>query len=376
MFIHVAGKRRDEVEAQYFRLNQIVSPERYSALVCAKVPVGMPSPVRPVYSFVLPIFNEEAVMPVLLHRLDRLMEQLDGPAEVIFVDDGSTDTCSIVAAYRAKEDPRYRYLSFSRNFGQQMAITAGFDRAQGDCVIVMDADLQDPPEVALQMIEKWKEGFEIVYARRLSREGESRLKLLTSFIFYKTLTHLTAVKIPEKVSDFRLVDRKVVDAFKAMPERDRYVRGMFSWLGFRQTAVDFHREARAAGNTKYSYRKLARLAMDSVIGFSDVPLRLALWLGALTSLGAVGYGIFVIALAFVSPNAVPGWSSLAVLTSFFAGVNLLTTGIVGLYVGRIHNEAKQRPLYVVREEIGFDRVATSAARPVLYKRRRGERSVA
>jgi polyisoprenyl-phosphate glycosyltransferase len=334
----------------------------------------MSQSVRPVYSFVLPIFNEEAVMPILLHRLDRLMEKLDGPAEVIFIDDGSTDTCSIVARHRAKDDPRYRYLAFSRNFGQQMAITAGFDRAEGDCVIVMDADLQDPPEVALDMIAKWREGYEIVYARRLSREGESWVKLATSHLYYKMMTHLTAVKIPEKVSDFRLVDRKVVDAFKAMPERDRYVRGMFSWLGFRQTAVEFHREARAAGATKYSYRRLAKLAMDSMISFSDVPLRLALWLGALVSLGAVLFGAFVIALAFIHPNAVPGWSSLAVLVSFFAGANLFTTGIIGLYVGRIHNEAKQRPLYVVRDEVGFDRAERKTARPVLYKRRTGERA--
>jgi polyisoprenyl-phosphate glycosyltransferase len=331
---------------------------------------------RPIYSFVLPIFNEEAVMPVLLHRLDRLMEKLDGPAEVIFVDDGSTDTCSIVAAHRAREDRRYKYLAFSRNFGQQMAITAGFDRAAGDCVIVMDADLQDPPEVALDMIAKWKEGYEIVYARRLSREGESWLKLLTSHIYYKAMTRLTAVRIPEKVSDFRLVDRKVVDAFKAMPERDRYVRGMFSWLGFRQTAVEFHREARAAGATKYNYRRLAKLAMDSLISFSDVPLRLALWLGALVSLGAIAFGLFVIALAMLSPNAVPGWSSLAVLVSFFAGANLFTTGIIGLYVGRIHNEAKQRPLYVVRQEVGFDRLPAKAARPAFHKRRSADRDAA
>jgi polyisoprenyl-phosphate glycosyltransferase len=331
---------------------------------------------RPVYSFVLPIFNEEAVMPVLLRRMDQLMEKLDGPAEVIFVDDGSTDTCSIVAADRARRDPRYKYLAFSRNFGQQMAITAGFDRAAGDCVIVMDADLQDPPEVALDMIAKWKEGYEIVYARRLSREGETWVKLLTSHLYYKAMTKLTAVRIPEKVSDFRLVDRKVVDAFKAMPERDRYVRGMFSWLGFRQTAVEFHREARVAGATKYNYRRLAKLAMDSLIGFSDVPLKVALWLGALVSLGAVCFGLFVIALAFLSPNAVPGWSSLAVLVSFFAGANLFTTGIIGLYVGRIHNEAKQRPLYVVRQEIGFARAAAKAAKPVLYKRRSADRDAA
>jgi dolichol-phosphate mannosyltransferase len=337
------------------------------------------SPVadRPVYSFVLPIFNEEAVMPILLHRMEKLMERLDGPAEVIFVDDGSTDTCSIVASDKARRDPRFRYVAFSRNFGQQMAITAGFDRARGDCVIVMDADLQDPPEVALDMIAKWREGYEIVYARRLSRDGETRLKLVTSWLYYKAMTKLTAVRIPEKVSDFRLVDRKVVDAFKAMPERDRYVRGMFSWLGFRQTAVDFHREARAAGATKYNYRRLAKLAMDSLISFSDVPLKLALWLGALVSLGAVAFGLFVIALALLSPNAVPGWSSLAVLISFFAGANLFTTGIIGLYVGRIHNEAKQRPLYVVRQEIGFEQAAAAGAqKPSLYRRRKADRAAA
>jgi polyisoprenyl-phosphate glycosyltransferase len=334
---------------------------------------------RPIYSFVLPIFNEEAVMPILLHRMEKLMEKLDGPAEVIFVDDGSTDTCSIVAADRARTDKRFKYLAFSRNFGQQMAITAGFDRAAGDCVIVMDADLQDPPEVALDMIAKWKEGYDIVYARRLTREGETWVKLLTSHIYYKAMSKLTAVRIPEKVSDFRLVDRKVVDAFKAMPERDRYVRGMFSWLGFRQTAVEFHREARAAGATKYNYRRLARLALDSLVSFSDVPLKIALWLGVLVSLAAVCFGAFVIGSALITRNPVPGWNSLAVLISFFAGANLFTTGIVGLYVGRIHNEAKQRPLYVVRQEIGFDRAAAAIAddeRPSLYKRRSADRAAA
>jgi polyisoprenyl-phosphate glycosyltransferase len=331
---------------------------------------------RPVYSFVLPIFNEEAVMPILLHRMEKLMEKLDGPAEVIFIDDGSTDTCSIVAADRARRDPRFKYLCFSRNFGQQMAITAGFDRAEGDCVIVMDADLQDPPEVALDMIAKWKEGYEIVYARRLSRDGETWVKLVTSHVYYKAMSKLTAVRIPEKVSDFRLVDRKVVEAFRAMPERDRYVRGMFSWLGFRQTAVEFHREARAAGATKYNYRRLARLAMDSLIGFSDVPLKIALWLGVLVSLAAVMFGAFVIGSALITRNPVPGWNSLAVLISFFAGANLFTTGIIGLYVGRIHNEAKQRPLYVVRQEIGFERAAKTAttAKPALYHRRKVDRA--
>jgi polyisoprenyl-phosphate glycosyltransferase len=308
---------------------------------------------RPVYSLVVPIFNEESVLPILLHRLDKLMDKMDGPAEVIFVDDGSTDTCSIVAAARAKDDPRYRYLGFSRNFGHQIAITAGMDRAEGDCVIVMDADLQDPPEVALEMIAKWKEGYDIVYARRLSREGESAFKLATAKVFYKMLRKLTAVDIPENVGDFRLVDRKALEAFKAMPERDRFVRGMFSWMGFRQTAVDFHRDARAAGVTKYGLKKMFRLATDGVIGFSDVPLKAALWLGAMVSTGAVLYGLYAALMAYLDPGVVRGWASLVVLTSFFAGMNLLTTGIVGLYVGRIHNEAKQRPLYVVGREVGF-----------------------
>jgi polyisoprenyl-phosphate glycosyltransferase len=314
---------------------------------------------RPVYSFVLPIFNEEAVMPILLHRLDQLMAKLDGPAEVIFVDDGSTDTCSIVAAARARSDARFKYIAFSRNFGQQMAITAGLRRAGGDCVIIMDADLQDPPELALDLIAKWKEGNEIVYARRISREGETWLKLLTSKLYYRLMAKLTSISIPRDVSDFRLVDRKVVDAFNAMPERDRYVRGMFSWLGFRQTAVDFHREARAAGATKYNYRRLMRLALVSLVSFSDVPLRMALWLGALVCTTAVGFGFFVIIKSFFYSDPVPGWSSLAVLVSFFAGANLFTTGIIGLYIGSLHQEAKNRPLFVTRAEIGFDRPAAA-----------------
>ncbi|MGL4240566.1 MAG: glycosyltransferase family 2 protein [Beijerinckiaceae bacterium] len=336
----------------------------------------MSHPVRPVYSFILPIFNEEAVMPILLHRLDALMEKLDGPAEVIFVDDGSSDTCSIVAAHRAKDDPRYKYLGFSRNFGHQIAITAGMDRAVGDCVIVMDADLQDPPEVALDMIAKWREGYDVVYARRLSRDGETWLKRATAHLFYKGLRKLTSVDIPASVGDFRLVDRKAIEAFRSMPERDRFVRGMFSWLGFRQTAVEFHRDARAAGVTKYGWKKMFRLATDGVIGFSDAPLKAALWLGFAISTGAILYGLYAIAASFFDPTIVRGWTSLVVLTSFFAGMNLLTTGLVGLYVGRIHNEAKQRPLYVVRQEIGFDRVAAAIDRPTLYKRRRGERAAA
>lgn len=317
--------------------------------------MGQTRAERPTYSLVIPLYNEEAVLPVLLHRLDRLMERLDGAAEVILVDDGSSDTTGIFASARAKDDPRYRYIAFSRNFGQQMAMTAGMEAATGDAIIVMDADLQDPPEVVLDLVAKWREGYEVVYARRRSRSADSFLKRATARLFYKTMSRLTAVDIPQNVGDFRLVDRVVMEAFKAMPERDRFVRGMFSWIGFRQTAVEFERPARVAGETKYSYLKLVSLAIHGLIGFSDVPLRLALWLGGAVSTFALGYGAyaFLKALLLSDPNLVPGWTSLAVIISFFAGVNLITTGVVGLYIGRIHNEVKGRPLYVVSRRVGF-----------------------
>jgi dolichol-phosphate mannosyltransferase len=316
----------------------------------------------PKYSFVIPIFNEEAVLPILFRRLDQLMAKLDGPAEVILVDDGSRDAGSVYAAAKAKDDTRFRYMALSRNFGHQIAITAGIDAAAGDAVIVMDADLQDPPDVALDLIAKWKEGFEIVYARRISRAGESKLKLWTANLFYRFLRRATAVDIPRNVGDFRLVDRAALDTFRAMPERDRFVRGMFAWMGFRQTAVDYHREARAAGETKYGWRKMFRLAFDGIVGFSDAPLRLALWIGSLVSAGALLYGVYVLILAMVDRSLVTGWASTIVILSLLSGVNLMMTGIVGLYVGRIHAEVKNRPLYVVARKVGFD--AERAATPV------------
>ena len=252
-------------------------------------------------------------------------------------------------------------MALSRNFGHQIAITAGIEAASGDAVIIMDADLQDPPEVVLDLIAKWKEGFEIVYARRLSRTGESHLKRWTASFFYRCLSLATAVDIPRNVGDFRLVDRAALDAFRAMPEHDRFVRGMFAWIGFRQTAVDYHRDARAAGSTKYPWRKMLRLAVDGVVGFSDVPLRLALWTGSIVSVGALLFGTYVLVLAVVDKSLVSGWASTIVVLSLLSGVNLLMTGIVGLYVGRIHAEVKNRPLYIVARKVGFD--AQRAALP-------------
>ena len=311
----------------------------------------------PTYSLVIPLFNEEVVLPILLHRLDRLIDKFDGPAEVIFVDDGSTDTTGIVAAARAREDERYRYVAMSRNFGQQIAITAGIDAAQGEAIIIMDADLQDPPEVALELAAKWREGFDIVYAQRISRDKDTLFKRLTAKMFYRLVQTLTNVSIPPNVGDFRIIDRKAADAFRAMPERDRFVRGMFGWMGFRQTFVPFAREERAAGVTKYNARRLTRLALDCIIGFSDIPLRMALWTGALVSLAALSYGAFILLdLALYGfEGRTSGWASTVLIISLIGGFNLLTTGIVGLYVGRIHNEVKQRPLYVIGRTEGFER---------------------
>ena len=293
------------------------------------------------------------------------------PAEIILVDDGSKDVSGLMAATRAQDHPSYRYVGLSRNFGHQIAITAGMDRAVGDAIIVMDADLQDPPEVVLDLIAKWREGYEVVYARRLTRDGESFLKLATARAFYRLLRKLSTVEIPENVGDFRLIDRKVLVAFKTMPERDRFVRGMFSWLGFKQTAVEFHREARTAGVTKYGWSKMLRLATDGVIGFSDKPLRAVLWLGAAVSCLSVMFGLYALVASFWDSSLVRGWASLAVLNSFLAGVNLFTLGVMGLYIGRIHNEVKQRPLYVVGREEGFAR--DERASGVGDKDRRGVR---
>jgi polyisoprenyl-phosphate glycosyltransferase len=331
---------------------------------------GTSLPTRPKYSLVLPLFNEEAVLPLLFRRLDHVLAELDGPAEVIMVDDGSSDCTSIIVAARAKDDPRYRYIGLSRNFGQQLAMTAGLDAASGDAVILMDADLQDPPEVIHEMIAKWREGYEIVYARRASRAGESRFKLATARLFYKTMSRLASVDIPQNVGDFRLVDRKALEVFRSMREQDRFVRGMFAWVGFRQIAIEFNREERAAGETKWPVGKLVKLAVNGLVSFSDAPLRLALWLGACVSGMAILYGCYVIVTRLMSNDYVPGWASTIVVVAFLGGANMLLTGILGLYVGRIHNEVKRRPLYIVSRTAGFENVEAQPQGADLEERRR------
>jgi dolichol-phosphate mannosyltransferase len=320
------------------------------------------SQARPRYSLVIPLYNEELVLPQLFAGIDALLDKLDAPAEVILVDDGSRDRSASLATLKSRNDPRYRFVGLSRNFGHQIAITAGMDHAQGDAVIVMDADMQDPPEIVLQLIAKWNEGFDVVYAQRLARDGESRFKRITADLFYRLIARLSTVEIPRNTGDFRLIDRAVLRAFGQMRERDRFVRGMFAWMGFRQTAVTFDRAARGAGETKYPLRKMVALAFNGIVGFSDAPLRLALWIGSAISAMAMLYGIYVIGL-WLSHDAslVPGWSSTVVIVAFLSGVNMLMTGLMGLYVGRIYNEVKARPLYLVRDEHGFERAAGERA---------------
>jgi dolichol-phosphate mannosyltransferase len=318
----------------------------------------------PTYSLVVPIFNEEAVIPVLLRRLDALIEAFDAEAEVIVVDDGSSDTSAIVIEAKARADKRYRLIKLSRNFGHQIAITVGLDYAAGRAVIVMDADLQDPPEVVLEMVAKWKEGYDVVSAERASRQGESRFKRTTAHLFYRLMGRLGGVSMARNAGDFRLVDRRALDCFLAMPERDRFVRGMFAWIGFRQATVAFDRPPRAAGISKYSLSKMIGLAANGIISFSDAPLRLALWAGAGVSALAFVYGLSVIGRwALSDPSLERGWSSTIVAIAALGGANMLMTGVIGLYVGRIYAEAKGRPLYIVERAVGFEDEPTAARRP-------------
>jgi dolichol-phosphate mannosyltransferase len=315
----------------------------------------------PEVSLVLPIYNEQESLPFLIPRIRALLDEIGPDTEAIFVDDGSADGSVACLREVVENDPRLRLIELSRNFGHQIAITAGMDAATGQAVVVMDSDLQDPPEVVHDLIAKWREGYEIVYARRLRREGESWFKRFTASVFYRLLGRLTSVDIPPDVGDFRLIGRKALTTFKSMPERDRFVRGMFAWMGFRQAAVEFERPARELGETKYPFRKMLGLAIHAVTSFSDKPLRFALWAGIAISAMACLVGSLAIMAWMLDVEVVPGWTSLVVIVSFLSGFNLMMTGVVGLYVGRIHSEVKGRPLYVVDRLTGFDHAIQAAA---------------
>ena len=305
------------------------------------------------YSFVIPVFNERETLPELHRRLSEVIEQLDGEAELLFVDDCSWDGSYDLLTELGGRDPRVRVIRFARNFGHQVAITAGLDHAAGDAVIVMDADLQDPPEVVPELVARWQEGYEVVYAVRERRSGETWFKRATAAWFYRILRRIAHVDMPLDAGDFRLVDRRAVDVFRSMRERARYVRGMFSWVGFRQIGVPYERSERFAGEPKYSYRKSLTLAVDGLVSFSNAPLRAALVAGFAFSALAFLLGAFALVAKLAGAFVVPGWASILVVVSFLGGVQLTLMGMLGLYVGRIYEEVKERPIYVVRETIGF-----------------------
>lgn len=313
-------------------------------------------------SFVIPVYNEEDVLPQLFERMDALLGRLDADSEVILVNDGSADRS--LQMIRAKAaDPHYHVVDLSRNFGHQIAITAGIDRARGDAIIIMDADLQDPPEVAIDLIRAWREGAEVVAARRRRRAGETWFKRASAKMFYRLMSRLSPVRFPQDVGDFRLIDRKVADALRSMNERNRYFRGMVSWVGFRQAEVLYDRQERAAGTSKYSLRAMVMLASNGILGFSEVPLRMALWFGLGVSMVSFIAVIWVLMGALLGGEMASGWASTMIMLSFLSGVQLLTVGVVGLYVGRIYNEVKGRPLYFVNPEPELDIVTELRRQP-------------
>jgi glycosyltransferase involved in cell wall biosynthesis len=310
---------------------------------------------KPRYSIVAPCFNEEGVLHVLYQRVCQAMDQTGEPWELVLVNDGSHDrTPEIMRELRAA-DPRVKVVDFARNFGHQIAVTAGLDYAQGDAVVIIDADLQDPPEVILEMIDRWQEGYEVVYAVRAERKGETWFKEFTAKLFYRLIYRITDMDIPLDTGDFRLMDRKVVETMKQMKERHRFIRGMTSWVGFRQTGVSYVREERFAGETHYPFRKMFKFALDAITGFSYLPLQLATYLGfIIAALSAVGALLVVYARLFMGTAPFYGQATTLVTVLFLGGVQLITLGIIGEYLGRIYDEVKGRPLYIVREALGFE----------------------
>ena len=306
-------------------------------------------------SIVVPVYNNSASMSELYSRLLTTLNDIGSPSfELVFVDDGSVDDSRIVAKKLCDVDRHVKMIALSRNFGHQFAITAGFDASCGDAVVVMDADLQDPPEVISQFVEKWREGFDVVHGVRRHRSGESRFKVWTAALFYRILRMLTRTDIIVDSGDFRLMSRRAMDEFNALRELARFVRGMVSWLGYPQAVVYYDRAPRWSGDSQYSFKKLMKLALDGLLAFSDVPLRIASWIGFGGVMFCLAYFCYVIFNKLVFGIPVEGWTSLAATVLFIGSVQLMILGVMGQYVGRIYEELKGRPLYVVQERIGFD----------------------
>ena len=304
---------------------------------------------KPVFSVVVPMYNEEESLPVLYERIVKVMETNGEPWEFVLVDDGSSDgTADLMRAY-AREDSRVRPVIFSRNFGQQSAVKAGLDYTRGEAVVIIDADLQDPPEVILQLIEKWREGNEVVYAQRTVREGETFFKKFTAKMFYRLVNRITDISLPLDTGFFRLLDRRVVDELNQLTEHHRFFRGLSIWVGYKQVAVPYRREARYAGETKYPFRKMLKLAVTAITGFSFFPLQVATYLGFISSGISIVVIPIVIVMRLLGNQEFLGQASTLISVLFLGGVQLIFLGILGEYIGRIYDEVRGRPLYIVRE---------------------------
>lgn len=305
-------------------------------------------------SIVVPMYNEEAVFHTLFRELEETLSQLDVTYEIICVDDGSKDKTRELLMAKTQQDPRVKAVILSRNFGKEAAMTAAIDYATGDAVIPIDADLQDPPELIGQMIEKWREGFDVVYAKRVSRATDTPMKRSTAGLFYRVFNMLSEIPIPENVGDYRLMDRRVVDAIKLLPEKDRFMKGLFCWPGFSNTAIEFERPERAEGETKFNYWKLWNFAINGITSFSSFPVRLGVYLGLIVSAVAFVYGVIIMVKTLFTGVEVPGYASMMVVMLFIGGIQLFFLGLLGEYIGRIYKEVKNRPIYMVDRALGFD----------------------
>jgi glycosyltransferase involved in cell wall biosynthesis len=312
--------------------------------------------MKKLISIVVPCFNEQEVFAETYKRLTDTLNLLDKDKydyEIIFVNDGSKDTTLQMINEKVSQDSHIKGINFSRNFGHQIAITAGLDNCKGDAAVVIDADLQDPPHIILEMVKKWEEGFDVIFGKRVERAGESAFKLLTAKWFYRFINRLSDVDIPLDTGDFRLMDRNALDQFLSMRESYRFVRGMVAWIGFNQTFVEYDRESRFAGTTKYPLKKMLRLASDAILSFSNTPLKVATFVGFITSFGAFIGIVYALIMRIFIKDYVEGWTLLMISILLIGGIILLVLGIIGEYVGRIYGEIKRRPLYIIKDKKGF-----------------------
>ncbi|HEX4065146.1 MAG TPA: glycosyltransferase family 2 protein [Acidobacteriaceae bacterium] len=315
----------------------------------------------PVLSAVVPCYNEQDVAQEFHRRLTQVLSSLDVSWEIVFINDGSKDATLPVLLTLQVDDPHVVVVDLARNFGHQLAVTAGIEAARGSAIVIIDADLQDPPEVIAEMVRLWREDYQVVYGVRTSREGETGFKLWTAKAFYRLINVLSDVKIPLDSGDFRLIDRRVADVVLKMRERHRLLRAMYSWVGFRQTGVPYEREARFAGTTKYPFRKMLTLALDGIISFSTVPLRMLTIAGIATAFLAFFGAVYALVVRLFTHHWVTGWATLFIAVTFFSGLQLISLGVMGEYLGRIYNEVKQRPLYVIHSIFRGDPALVSAA---------------